>query len=271
MEKGAQASDSDSDETVIEGSIQSPDATTAAARLSAALHLHFLKYLRLDPIEEDSELLKKIIYEDKGLALYGGRNRSLHWAGAEVLAPRIGVGLCSWQPVPHFPPHAMTGKLPPTVEPMAEEDRHGGVGHPFMRHLRREVKAFLRKFTFYVISIKEILSISDQELLPCHVMERYWKFYVESTSAAMQEQECSGSQQTQKGLSLEQEQYSQYWKSNPGSNIILCGQRGQIPGTVPYPPPSRCGSPTTPTVSVLQSEHTHRTPNKDLESQTLPG
>ncbi|KAL1783253.1 ankyrin repeat domain-containing protein 31 isoform X2 [Sigmodon hispidus] len=31
----------------------------------------------------------------------------------------------------------------------------------------------------HYLQIKEILLISDQELLPCHVMEQYWKFYVE--------------------------------------------------------------------------------------------
>ncbi|XP_052598796.1 ankyrin repeat domain-containing protein 31 [Peromyscus californicus insignis] len=31
----------------------------------------------------------------------------------------------------------------------------------------------------HYLQIKDILSISDQELLPCHVMEQYWKIYVE--------------------------------------------------------------------------------------------
>ncbi|XP_076783334.1 ankyrin repeat domain-containing protein 31 [Arvicanthis niloticus] len=31
----------------------------------------------------------------------------------------------------------------------------------------------------HYLQIKEILLISDQELLPCHVMEQHWKFYVE--------------------------------------------------------------------------------------------
>uniref|UniRef100_UPI0010A1F879 Ankyrin repeat domain 31 n=1 Tax=Mus musculus TaxID=10090 RepID=UPI0010A1F879 len=30
----------------------------------------------------------------------------------------------------------------------------------------------------HYLQIKEILQISKQELLPCHVMEQHWKFYV---------------------------------------------------------------------------------------------
>ncbi|XP_038959392.1 ankyrin repeat domain-containing protein 31 isoform X2 [Rattus norvegicus] len=60
---------------------------------------------------------------------------------------------------------------PVSAEPSSTPQQH----QPCLSGTSRESMQIIPHY----LQIKEILLISDQELLPCHVMEQHWKFYVE--------------------------------------------------------------------------------------------